>query len=141
MRTSSTGINLIKRFEGLKLTAYRCPAGVPTIGYGTTKNVKLGTTITEEKAEDLLKKDLVRFETAVKTDVRVKLNQNQFDALVSFSYNVGTGALQSSTLLKKLNHGDYKGASQEFSRWNRAGGKVLNGLIKRREAEKELFLK
>ncbi|MGL5950289.1 MAG: lysozyme [Cetobacterium sp.] len=141
MRTSSVGINLIKKFEGLKLTAYRCPAGVPTIGYGTTSNVKLGTTITEEKAEDLLKKDLVRFETAVKTVVRVKLNQNQFDALVSFSYNVGTGALQSSTLLKKLNQGDYKGASEEFQKWNRAGGKVLNGLIKRREAEKELFLK
>ncbi|MGL4999535.1 MAG: lysozyme [Cetobacterium sp.] len=141
MRTSSVGINLIKKFEGLKLKAYICEGGKKTVGYGTTSGVTEGMIITEEKAEDLLKKDLVRFETAVKTVVRVKLNQNQFDSLVSFSYNVGTGALQSSTLLKKLNQGDYKGASEEFQKWNRAGGKVLNGLIKRREAEKELFLK
>ncbi|MGL5950139.1 MAG: lysozyme [Cetobacterium sp.] len=141
MRTSSVGVNLIKKFEGLKLKAYKCPGGIWTIGYGTTSGVTEGMIITEEKAEDLLKKDLVRFETAVKTVVRVKLNKNQFDALVSFSYNVGTGALQSSTLLKKLNQGDYKGASEEFMRWNKAGGKVLTGLIKRREAEKELFLK
>ncbi|MGL4733219.1 MAG: lysozyme, partial [Fusobacteriaceae bacterium] len=88
-----------------------------------------------------LKKDLLRFEQKVLQLVIVKINKNQFDALVSFCYNCGSGNLQTSTLLRKLNAGDYPGAAEEFPRWNRAGGKVLNGLIKRREAEKELFLK
>lgn len=139
MRISKKGIDLIKSFEGCKLTAYKCPAGIWTCGFGTTSGVTPGMTITREQAEEMLKKDLVKFETVVKTLVKVVLTQEQFDSLVSFSYNTGSGALGSSTLLKKLNKGDYKGASEEFLRWNKAGGKVLVGLIRRRMAEQKLF--
>ena len=141
MKTSNNGINLIKEFEGCKLTAYKCPAGVWTIGYGHTKNVKQGMKITNEHATNLLKDDLKTYEGYVNKYVKVKLNQNQFDALVSFTFNCGGGALKSSTLLKKLNKGDYTGAANELLRWNKAGGKVLAGLTRRRKAEKTLFLK
>jgi lysozyme len=140
-RISAEGLALIKRFEGLRLTAYYDSVGVLTIGYGSTgTHVSEGMTISEEEAEALLKKDLDRFEKGVASLVTVHLTDNQFAALVAFSFNVGLGNLKSSTLLKKLNAGDYAGASAEFPRWNKAGGVVLLGLTRRRNAEKDLFL-
>lgn len=134
-------IELVKRFEGLFLKAYVCPAGVLTIGYGHTgKYVTKGLVISKEKADELLENDLEKFATGVSSLVKVSLNENQFGALVSFAFNVGIGAFGSSTLLKKLNAGNFSGAASEFARWNKAGGIVLGGLVSRREAEKELFL-
>ena len=141
MNVSETGIELIKKFEGCVLKAYKCPAGIWTIGYGHTLGVKEGQTITKKQAESFLKQDLIRFELTVNNLVNVPLNQCQFDALVSFCYNLGSGNLKSSTLLKLLNKGDYNGAADQFERWVYAGGKKLPGLVKRRIAEKELFLK
>ena len=141
MKTSNNGINLIKQFEGCALSAYKCPAGVWTIGYGHTKDVKQGMKITTNQATSLLKEDLATYENYVNKYVKVKLNQNQFDALVSFTFNCGGGALKSSTLLKKLNKADYTGAANELLRWNKANGKILAGLTRRRKAEKALFLK
>lgn len=143
MQISDAGLSLIKNFEGLSTKAYVCPAGVLSIGYGHTKNVKKGDVITKAGAEELLKKDLKEFEEAVTAmlDIReVAVNQCQFDALVCFAFNVGTKALDTSTLLKKLTIGDVEGASDEFLRWNKAGGKVLEGLTRRRQAERRLFL-
>ncbi|NET39834.1 MAG: lysozyme [Cyanothece sp. SIO1E1] len=135
------GLELLKRFEGLRLDAYVCPAGVLTIGYGSTGgHVKAGDRITEAEAEALLIKDLERFEKAVNELVKVPLTSNQFSALVSFTFNVGNGAFGNSTLLKVLNQGDSQAAANELLRWNKGGGKVLPGLTKRREAEKALFL-
>lgn len=139
MKMSERGLELIKHFEGLKLEAYKCPAGVWTIGYGTTKGVTAGMKITKEKAEEFLKLDVEKFEKSVLKLVKVDLNQSQFDALVSFTYNLGEGNLSKSTLLKMLNNKDYYGASQEFVRWNKASGKVLAGLTRRRESERNLF--
>ena len=141
MKTSDVGIELIKKYEGCVLKSYKCPSGVWTIGYGHTNGVKSGMQITKAQALDYLKQDLSTFEKAVTNCVKVPLNQNQFDALVSFSFNCGTGALKTSTLLQKLNSSDYNGAANEFPKWNKSNGKVLNGLVKRREEEKELFLK
>lgn len=146
MKTSNSGINLIKSFEGKHLKAYDDGVGVLTIGFGTIKypngvRVKKGDTCTEEQAESYLKNDLVKFENAINRLVKVPLTQNQFDALASFTYNLGETNLSISTLLKKLNAKDYKGAADQFERWNKAGGKVMNGLTRRRKAEKELFLK
>ena len=141
MKTSTVGINLIKEFEGCGLTAYKCPAGVWTIGYGHTKDVKQGMKITKEQATNLLTEDLKTYENYVNKYVTVSLNQNQFDALVSFTFNCGGGALKTSALLRKLNKGDYEGAANELLRWNKANGKVLAGLTRRRKAERELFLK
>lgn len=142
--TGDKGIDLIKSFEGLKLNAYICPAGIPTIGYGTTRvngqTVQMGSIITESQAVGYLKADLQQFESAVNGAVKVPVTQNQFDALVSFTYNLGAGNLRSSTLLKKLNAGDYAGAADEFPKWNKAGGKELAGLTRRRNAERDLFL-
>lgn len=140
-KINQAGLDLIKQFEGLRLEAYVCPAGVLTIGYGTTSGVKKGDRITAEQAEALLRKDVEKFEKAVNAAVTVPLNGNQFSALVSFTYNLGAGALQKSTLLKLLNQGNYDAAAQEFLKWNKAGGKVLTGLVRRREAERTLFLK
>ena len=140
MNISETGIQLIKKFEGCSLKAYKCPAEIWTIGYGHTSGVKEGQTITREQAEELLIQDLRPFEIGVNNLVNVPLNQNKFDALVSFCYNLGTGNLKKSTLLKLLNKGDYNGAAEQFDRWVYAGGKKLNGLVKRRAAEKKLFL-
>ncbi len=142
---SQNGINLIKKFEGKYLEAYTCPAGVLTIGYGHTgtidgKPIKLGMKISEKKAEKLLEKDLKQFEKGVSDYVKVPLTQGQFDALVSFSFNLGLGSLKSSTLLRLLNGGNYKEAAEQFGRWVKAGDKTLEGLVKRREAEKKLFL-
>ena len=140
MMTSKKGVDLIKHFEGVRLKAYKDAVGIPTIGYGSTKGVTMGMKITAQEAEGLLRRDLQRFEDAVNEYVLVPLNQSQFDALVSFSYNVGTGALRKSTLLKKLNKRDYAGASLEFLRWTRAGKRRLKGLVRRREAERQLFI-
>ena len=145
MQTSDKGIALIKQFEGCKLTAYQDSVGVWTIGYGWTKPVdgkpiRAGMTINQETAERLLKTGLVSYESDVSRLVKVGLTQGQFDALVSFTYNLGARSLSTSTLLRKLNAGDYAGAADEFLRWNKAGGKVLNGLTRRREAERDLFL-
>ena len=145
MQTSEKGITLIKEFEGCKLTAYRDSVGVWTIGYGWTqpvdgKPIRAGMTIKQETAERLLKTGLVSYESDVSRLVKVGLTQGQFDALVSFTYNLGARSLSTSTLLRKLNAGDCAGAADEFLRWNKAGGKVLNGLTRRREAERALFL-
>ncbi|MEG7663762.1 lysozyme [Hafnia paralvei] len=145
MRASENGINLIKKFEGCRLTAYQDSVGVWTIGYGWTqpvdgKPVGKGMTITQQKADDLLKQGVIQYEAGVHGLVTVPLNQNQYDALVDFAYNLGVNALKGSTLLKKLNAGDYAGAANEFTKWNKAGGKELAGLTRRREAEKSLFL-
>ncbi|MCW6023242.1 lysozyme [Serratia marcescens] len=139
MKVSCRGLELIKRFEGLFLQAYFCPANVLTIGYGHTADVQIGKVITAEQADAFLQEDTAESEIAVSQLVTVPLTQNQFDALVSFTFNLGYGNLRSSTLLKKLNGGDYTGAADEFSRWINGGGKNLPGLIKRREAEKALF--
>ncbi|MBW2956142.1 MULTISPECIES: lysozyme [Hafnia] len=145
MRVSENGINLIKQFEGCRLTAYQDSVGVWTIGYGWTqpvdgKPVGKGMTITQQKADDLLKQGVIQYENGVNSLVKVQLNQNQFDALVDFAYNLGVNALKGSTLLRKINTGDYAGAANEFTKWNKAGGKELVGLTRRREAEKSLFL-
>lgn len=150
MRTSENGIELVKAFEGLhkvksdgNVRSYRCPAGRWTIGYGHTHGVRSGETITPEEAEDLLRKDLKDCEATVERMVKVDLTQNQFDALVSFVFNLGQGSFGSSTLLRKLNRGDYEGAAEEFTRWNKARVdgelKAQPGLTRRRTAEAALF--
>jgi lysozyme len=128
-------------FEGLRLTAYQDMVGVWTIGYGHTgPDVKAGLTITQQQAEQLLINDLARFNNGVNALVTVKINQNQFDALISFSYNLGLGSLQQSTLLRLLNAGNFQAAADQFPRWDRAGGKEVAGLLARRNAERALFL-
>ena len=147
MKISENGLNLIKKFEGLSLKPYLCSAGIPTIGFGNTfyENMKKVTlqdeTITEERADSLFNFLVTtNFVNVVNRLVIVDINQNQFDALVSFVYNLGSGNFEKSTLLKKVNQSDFIGASLEFEKWNRSSGKVLNGLTKRRLSEKELFL-
>lgn len=140
MQTSNSGIRLIKNFEGLRLSAYQCLAGVWTIGYGHTACVKPGDTITAGQAELFLRDDLSQSEVVVSRLVRVPLSQNQFDALVSFTFNLGAGNLKNSCLLKKLNAGDYSGAADELPRWNRSRGRVEEGLTRRRLAERSMFL-
>ena len=139
MKTSQFGIDLIKSFEGCRLEAYKCPAGIWTIGYGHTTGVEKGQKITQTQAEAFLKHDLKHFENVVNEVVKVAITQNQFDALVSFTYNVGVGALKTSTLLRLLNSGDYIGAAEQFDRWVFAGQIKLAGLVRRRKAEKDLF--
>lgn len=151
MQTNDAGLAIIKEFEGFVPNWYPDPAHgwkVPTIGYGHTdaagspkyassKSLKL----TEAEASEILRRDIQRYEADVARLVKVPLNENQNAALVSFTYNLGAGNLGSSTLLRKLNAGDYAGAAAEFPRWNRAGGKVLKGLVRRRAAEQALFSK
>lgn len=139
MKTSLEGINLIKHFEGCELEAYKCPAGVWTIGYGHIKGVQEGDVITEQQADDMLVEELEEYENYIHNLVNCPLNQNQFDALVSWVYNLGSSNLQASTLLKVLNAGDYAGVPAQMLRWNKAGGKVLEGLTRRRQAEADLF--
>jgi len=164
-KINQAGIDLIKRFEGLGdgdkstpgLDPYLCPASVATIGYGHAivvdgrqlKNVDglvraktlypQGITIAE--AEDLLRADMIGFERGVAACVKVPLTDNQFASLVSFAFNLGVGALQKSTLLKLLNQGKYSLAANEFLKWNKAAGRILPGLVRRREAERALFLR
>lgn len=142
---STNGIELLAQFEGLKLEAYLDSAKIPTIGFGTIKypngtRVKLSDKITKAQALEYKQHDLKEFESTVNTSVKVPLTQNQYDALVSLSYNIGSGAFKGSTLLKKLNSGDYKGAADAFLSWVNAGGKKVQGLINRRQKERELFL-
>ena len=140
MKTSQAGIDLIKSFEGLYLNAYEDVVGIWTIGYGHTGDVQSGETISEEEAEMLLAGDLEESEEAVERYVTVDLEQHEFDALVSFTFNCGAGALKSSTLLKLLNNGNRQGAAAQFLRWDKAGGKRVAGLTRRRKAEMEMFL-
>lgn len=133
MKTSQTGINLIKKFEGCVLHAYKDPVGVWTIGYGHTVGVKSGQKVTQKQAETLLKEDLKIYENHV-TKSGVKVNQNQFDALVSFTYNCGAGSLKTLLSGRSLNE-----VSKALLLYNKAGGRVLQGLVNRRKAEKELF--
>lgn len=133
------GIPIIKQYEGLKLEAYLCPAGIPTIGYGHTRGVKLGQKISAAQAEVFLDHDYEEAEDAVKRLITVPLTDNQLGALTSFVFNLGEGRLLGSTLRRKLNSGDYKGAAAEFDKWVYSGGKKLNGLIARRAAERKLF--
>ena len=139
MKLSQQGLDLIKRHEGLKLKAYICPAGIPTIGYGHTRTAQIGGTITEQQAEELLKQDVSYAEVGVYRQLP-NLKQNQFDALVSFVFNVGYGNFQKSTLLKRIKEGAAcSEIKYQFSRWNKGGGKVLAGLTKRREDESNLY--
>jgi lysozyme len=141
MKINNKGLELLKRHEGLELTAYRCPADVLTIGYGHTgTDVYEGQTITSTEATTLLQNDLAKFEAAVEALVPSGLTENQFSALVSFTYNCGVENLKKSTLLKKLKAGDLADAADEFLKWTKAKGRVLPGLVKRREDERELFL-
>ena len=139
MNISQEGLALIKKFEGCELEAYKCAAGVWTIGYGSTKGVKEGDTITQEEADNLLLHEMEEYEGYINNLVEVDLEQNQFDALVSWVFNLGPANLKASTLLKVLNAKDYEGVPTQIKRWNKAGGKVLQGLIRRREAESLLF--
>ena len=139
MKPSAEGIALIKKFEGLELDSYQCSANVWTLGYGHTQGVAEGDSCSEEEAEIILVNDLKEFETYVNALVDVELDQNQFDALVAWTFNLGPTNLRTSTLLKKLNAGEYNDVPSEIKRWNRAGGQVLDGLIRRREAEALLF--
>ncbi|MCL2660897.1 MAG: lysozyme [Acidobacteriaceae bacterium] len=137
---SYAGLRMTKMFEGLSLTAYADSGGVWTIGYGHTGlDIHQGLTITREQADKLLTEDVARAAEAVNRLVKVPLTQNQFDALVDFTFNLGPGALTGSTLLRLLNSGDYNGAAAQFERWVHAGGVPLPGLIRRRRAEAELF--
>jgi len=137
---NQAGLNFIKDFEGCILEAYKDAVGVLTIGYGHTKGVTWEQRITQKEAEEFLKEDLNYFENSVSELVKVPLSDNQFAALVSFTFNVGENALASSTLLRLLNSGDYQGASNQFRQWVYGDGKVLAGLVRRRAAERDLFL-
>ncbi|WP_165465351.1 lysozyme [Enterobacter cloacae] len=139
MRTSERGKELIKSFEGLRLQSYQCLAGIWTIGYGHTKNVSRGDVMTRETAEHYFNESILQKEQIVKKFVMVSLNQQQFDALVSFVFNLGEGNFRRSTLLQKINQNDFAGASQEFKRWIYANGKQAPGLLRRRKAEEQLF--
>ena len=146
MHVSPSGVDLICNFEGLRLKAYDDGVGVWTIGYGTTKypngiRVKKGDTCTLDQAKAYMQNDLKAFEQTVNSAVKVPVSQNQFDALVSLAYNIGSTAFKNSTLVKRLNEGNYKAAANQFDVWVNAGGKRMQGLINRRAAEKALFLK
>lgn len=147
MKTSVQGLNLIKRSEGFRRYPYLCPAGVPTIGYGSThyengKAVKLSDPpVSEEKAVELLAGTLTQYEKAVTLSVSRVLQQHEYDALVSLCYNIGPAAFAKSTLVKMLNSGAKSvDVADQFMRWTKGGGRVLSGLVARREAEKALFL-
>ena len=145
MKTNAAALDIITSFEGFSSESYQCPAGVWTIGYGSTRcpdgsRVTQDTAaFTEAEALEWVRHELAHTEYDVARLVRVPLTENQFGALVSFTYNVGSGNLKASTLRQKLNRGDFEGASLEFPKWRRAGGKILRGLVRRREAEKQLF--
>ena len=139
MNISNKGIELIKQFEGCRLKAYQDSVGVWTIGYGHTESVEEGMEISQHQADIMLGSDLVKYANYINEYVTVSLNPNQFDALTSWVYNLGPGNLKSSTMLKVLNEGNYDDVPFQIKRWNKAGGKVLKGLVRRREAEAELF--
>ena len=146
MKTNHEGRELIKRFEGKELVAYRDTGGVWTIGYGHTSaagkpEVVAGLTITDEKAEEILKQDLGQYERAVDHAIEVKMTENQFSAMVSLCYNIGPSAFAKSSVAKHMNAGNLAKAASSFLLWNKDNGKVLEGLTRRREAEKKLFEK
>jgi lysozyme len=140
MKTGDRGRTLIKEFEGRHLKAYQDPVGIWTIGFGHTGRVKPGQVITPAEAEALLVLDLAHADACVNSNVSVAIAQAQFDALTSFVYNLGCGAFRRSTLLRLINAGEMQAAADQFPRWNKAGGNVLRGLTRRREAERRLFL-
>jgi len=147
MQSSDECLNLVRTCEGFRASPYRCPAGIPTIGYGSTRYadgraVKLtDPPITTAQADAIMRQTLKEYEAAVNRYVTVPINQNQFDALVDFAYNAGAQNLRNSTLLKLLNQGQYEGAANEFDKWVMGAGQRLPGLVKRRALEKQLFLK
>jgi len=144
MQINDAGLELIKHFEGLQLSAYLCPAGVPTIGYGHTKTARIGQRINKDEADALLQKDVKEFEGAIANwaaNNGVSLNENEFAALVSLAYNIGIGEFAYSTVARKLKEGDRAAASNAFLMWDKADGKVLAGLARRRANERDLFLK
>lgn len=143
MKLSQRGIDLIKQFEGYSSKSYPDPAtgGAPwTIGYGTTKGVKPGMVITAEQAEKMLRDDVAKFESGVSALLKVPTTQGQFDAMVSLAYNIGLGNFGKSTLLRKHNEKCYSCAANQFPVWNRAAGKVMNGLTRRRNAERDVYM-
>lgn len=144
MKTSRRGQQFLKDAEGLRLTAYRDATGTPTIGYGHTSDdyfpVKMGMKITKAKAEDLFRHDVEEAESFLDRVIKVALNGNQYGALISLIFNIGVGNFRTSTLLKKLNRGDYQGAANEFGKWTKSKGKRLDGLVRRRADEKALFM-
>ena len=145
LKTSPQGLAIIKKFEGFRAKPYACPAGVATIGYGSTyyadgRPVKMtDAPITEAQAQELLQATLAKYEACVNGAVKMPINQNQFDAFVSFTYNVGCSAFRNSTMLRLFNQGYTHQAAEQFNRWTRGGGKVLPGLVARRAAERALF--
>jgi lysozyme len=140
MHISDAGYELIKSFEGCELEAYQCAAGVWTIGYGHTKDVQEGDKWSEEKAEFMLWRELEEeYEHYINSLVTVPINQCQFDALVSWVYNLGPNNLKKSSMLRILNEGKYDEVPAQMKRWNKAGGKILEGLVRRREAESDMF--
>lgn len=139
MNISDRGLDLIKLHEGCRLEAYQDSVGIWTIGYGHTMGVKQGDACDQQQADDWLKADIRSAENCIDKSVTADLSQAEFDALCSFTFNLGCAALRNSTLLRKLNAGDYDGAALEFKKWDHAGGKQLVGLTKRRAAEAELF--
>lgn len=148
MNLSDEGIRLIKSFEGYhralpdgRCVAYRCPAGVWTLGWGCTEGIREGMVWTESDAEEALRRELSQFEAGVNRLVTADINQNQYDALVSFAYNVGLGGLQRSTVLKRVNSRDFSKVPAALAMWNKGGGKVLPGLVARRQREGALFMK
>lgn len=140
MTTSIKGRDLIESVEGIRLKAYLDGNGIPTIGFGSTGNVKMGDVITAEQADARLAADLHQAEWAVNTFVKVPLNQNQFDALSSFVYNIGSGNFSKSTMLKLLNDGKYEDAAKQFFVWVKVNGKFSQGLMNRRIKEEALFM-
>ena len=139
MKISEEGISLIKNYEGCRLEAYQDSVGIWTIGYGVIKGVKEGDKINQEEADHLLQEELPEYEGYINDMIKVPLEQCQFDALVCWVYNLGPNNLKDSTLLRILNEGDYNGVPEQIKRWNKAGGTVLAGLVKRRSAEADLF--
>lgn len=139
MKASGACRALVREFESCRLEAYRCPAGIPTIGYGHTRGVKMGDRCSVQQADVWLTEDMQDAEAAVASLVKKPLTQSQFDALVSFTFNLGAGRLAESTLLVLLNRGNYAGAAAQFQRWDKSKGVTLAGLVRRRKAEAELF--
>lgn len=145
MRTSRAGLDLIKQFEGLELRAYRCPSGIWTIGYGHTAKAGApvpvaGMVITPERAEEILRADLGAYEAAVRKAITRQPTQAQFDAMVSLCFNIGPDGFARSSVLRLFNAGDMQAAADAFRLWNKSRGRVLRGLVRRREAERDLFL-
>lgn len=145
MKVNQEGLDIIKHFEGYSSTVYADPIGIPTIGFGSIWD-KEGNRltmdhgpITEQEGEFLLVRELKHVESAIARLIRVELTENQFSAIASLTFNIGSGRLKSSTLRAKINREDYSGASAEFPKWRRAGGRILKGLVRRRKAERELF--